>query len=256
MKLKKLKNSFYSKYNKNSYPNILRKNQRSYYVYEIKLKDKIHCIPIKTNIKHSSCFLFKNSSRKKNNEKPGLDFKHTVILKDENYIGEDGHIDNAEYKFLSNNEDQVVAKYLKFINGYKKYVQNPINKFWESWRYLPTSLEYFWEELDIKILDVNVKQKEIQMAFMLYILVTQIAKDTQTDFGYYHINRLSTEIVSLSFNGIYIIKRLEYTNINDYIELNIISDENENKITKYLKKEKYYNVCELVKDIKKNQLNS
>ena len=106
MELKRLSNKFYSVYNKKDYPNILRKINRSYSVYKVEIEGDNYCIPVKTNIKHSSSFLFKESSRRKDGERPGLDFKYSVVIRDESYIGEDGVIDRIESKFIEQNKEK------------------------------------------------------------------------------------------------------------------------------------------------------
>ena len=106
MELKRLSNKFYSVYNKKDYPNILRKINRSYSVYKVEIEGVNYCIPVKTNIKHSSSFLFKESSRRKDGERPGLDFKYSVVIRDESYIGEDGVIDRIESKFIEQNKEK------------------------------------------------------------------------------------------------------------------------------------------------------
>jgi len=93
MELKELSNKFYSIYNTKNYPNILRKRRRSYTLYNLEVGKNKHGLPVKTNIKSSAGFSFKESDRKKPEENPGLDFMHAVILTEESYIGRDGHID-------------------------------------------------------------------------------------------------------------------------------------------------------------------
>ena len=161
MELKRLTNKFYSTYNRIDYPNILRKINRSYSVYKVEIEGVNYCIPVKTNIKHSSSFLFKDSSRRKDGERPGLDFKYSVVVRDESFIGDDGHIDLEEMKYLTKNEKNIIYQYLRYIKDYKKFVSNPISKFWDSWRFSHTSLEYFRDEMGFEVDDKKSKKREI-----------------------------------------------------------------------------------------------
>lgn len=219
MELKKLSNKFYSIYNNSNYPNILRKKNRAYSLYTIEYDNNKYGIPVKTNIKHSSSFLFKNSGRKQSGEKPGLDYKHSVIIKDESYIDGDGHIDSKEMKDLINNEDKIVNDYIKFLKGYIKYVNNPIGKFWESWRYINTSLEYFWKDLGLIIPDEAGRRKEIKFSYNIYLIVKNLCKDTKASTGNFLVRKIDDKSVSISYLSFYVIKNLELCNINDYIEI-------------------------------------
>ena len=108
---------------------------------------------------------YKESSRRKDGERPGLDFKYSVVIRDESFIGEDGHIDLEEIKFLTKNEKNIIYQYLRYIKDYKKYVSNPISKFWDSWRFSHTSLEYFWDEMGFEVDDKELKKREIEISY-------------------------------------------------------------------------------------------
>lgn len=205
MELKRLTNKFYSTYNRIDYPNILRKINRSYSVYKVEIEGVNYCIPVKTNIKHSSSFLFKESNIRKSGERPVLDFKYSVVVRDESFIGEDGHIDLEEIKFLTKNEKNIIYQYLRYVKDYKKYVSNPISKFWDSWRFSHTSLEYFWDEMGFEVDDKKSKKREIEISYNLYCLVKELCNDGGFKLSDFYVRRLDKDTISISCLGKFLI---------------------------------------------------
>lgn len=225
MELKRLTNKFYSTYNRIDYPNILRKINRSYSVYKAEIEGINYCIPVKTNIKHSSSFLFKDSSRRKVGEKPGLDFKYSVVIRDESYIGEDGVIDRIESKFIEQNKEKIIYQYLRYIKDYKKYVSNPISKFWDSWRFSHTSLEYFWDEMGFEVDDKESKKREIEISYNLYCLVKELCNDGGFKLSDFYVRRLDKDTISISCLGKFLIKELSLEDVEKYLKIIVMYDE-------------------------------
>ena len=225
MELKRLTNKFYSTYNRIDYPNILRKINRSYSVYKVEIEGINYCIPVKTNIKHSSSFLFKDSSRRKVGEKPGLDFKYSVVIRDESYIGEDGVIDRIESKFIEQNKEKIIYQYLRYIKDYKKYVSNPISKFWDSWRFSHTSLEYFWDEMGFEVDDKKSKKREIEISYNLYCLVKELCNDGGFKLSDFYVRRLDKDTISISCLGKFLIKELSLEDVEEYLKIIAMYDE-------------------------------
>lgn len=225
MELKRLTNKFYSTYNRIDYPNILRKINRSYSVYKVEIEGINYCIPVKTNIKHSSSFLFKDSSRRKVGEKPGLDFKYSVVIRDESYIGEDGVIDRIESKFIEQNKEKIIYQYLRYIKDYKKYVSNPISKFWDSWRFSHTSLEYFWDEMGFEVDDKESKKREIEISYNLYCLVKELCNDGDFKLSDFYVRRLDKDTISISCLGKFLIKELSLEDVEKYLKIIVMYDE-------------------------------
>ena len=225
MELKRLTNKFYSTYNRIDYPNILRKINRSYSVYKVEIEGINYCIPVKTNIKHSSSFLFKDSSRRKVGEKPGLDFKYSVVIRDESYIGEDGVIDRIESKFIEQNKEKIIYQYLRYIKDYKKYVSNPISKFWDSWRFSHTSLEYFWDEMCFEVDDKESKKREIEISYNLYCLVKELCNDGGFKLSDFYVRRLDKDTISISCLGKFLIKELSLEDVEKYLKIIVMYDE-------------------------------
>ena len=225
MELKRLTNKFYSTYNRIDYPNILRKINRSYSVYKIEIEGINYCIPVKTNIKHSSSFLFKDSSRRKVGERPGLDFKYSVVVRDESFIGEDGVIDRIESKFIEQNKEKIIYQYLRYIKDYKKYVSNPISKFWDSWRFSHTSLEYFWDEIGFEVDDKESKKREIEISYNLYCLVKELCNDGGFKLSDFYVRRLDEDTISISCLGEFLIKELSLEDVEEYLKIIVMYDE-------------------------------
>lgn len=225
MELKRLTNKFYSTYNRIDYPNILGKINRSYSVYKVEIEGINYCIPVKTNIKHSSSFLFKDSSRRKVGEKPGLDFKYSVVIRDESYIGEDGVIDRIESKFIEQNKEKIIYQYLRYIKDYKKYVSNPISKFWDSWRFSHTSLEYFWDEMGFEVDDKESKKREIEISYNLYCLVKELCNDGGFKLSDFYVRRLDKDTISISCLGKFLIKELSLEDVEKYLKIIVMYDE-------------------------------
>lgn len=225
MELKRLTNKFYSTYNRIDYPNILRKINRSYSVYKVEIEGINYRIPVKTNIKHSSSFLFKDSSRRKVGEKPGLDFKYSVVIRDESYIGEDGVIDRIESKFIEQNKEKIIYQYLRYIKDYKKYVSNPISKFWDSWRFSHTSLEYFWDEMGFEVDDKESKKREIEISYNLYCLVKELCNDGGFKLSDFYVRRLDKDTISISCLGKFLIKELSLEDVEKYLKIIVMYDE-------------------------------
>lgn len=225
MELKRLTNKFYSTYNRIDYPNILRKINRSYSVYKVEIEGINYCIPVKTNIKHSSSFLFKDSGRRKVGERPGLDFKYSVVVRDESYIGEDGVIDRIESKFIEQNKEKIIYQYLRYIKDYKKYVSNPISKFWDSWRFSHTSLEYFWDEMGFEVDDKKSKKREIEISYDLYCLVKELCNDGGFKLSDFYVRRLDKDTISISCLGKFLIKELSLEDVEEYLKIIVMYDE-------------------------------
>lgn len=225
MELKRLTNKFYSTYNRIDYPNILRKINRSYSVYKVEIEGVNYCIPVKTNIKHSSSFLFKESNIRKSGERPVLDFKYSVVVRDESFIGEDGHIDLEEIKFLTKNEKNNIYQYLRYVKDYKKYVSNPISKFWDSWRFSHTSLEYFWDEMGFEVDDKKSKKREIEISYNLYCLVNELCNDGGFKLSDFYVRRLDKDTISISCLGKFLIKELSLEDVEEYLKIIAMYDE-------------------------------
>ena len=138
---------FYKKYNASDYPEIEHKAQRPYIVLLVKVDDNTFALPLRTNIKHNSCYKFRYSSRPTDSI-TGIDFSKAVIINEEKYIGEAAEIDNKEYVELNDRIAFIISKFSTYIKGYYSYAEGKANEF-QAKRYKYTTLKYFHKELGI-----------------------------------------------------------------------------------------------------------
>ena len=145
--LNKLSADFYRDYNPLDYPEIECKQDRPYLVMIVKIENNTFALPFRTNIKHNSCYKFKNTTRKTNSS-TGIDFSKAVIVNYPNYIGDTTMIDNKEYVELSNKYYFIINKFKSYLNSYIKFCQKDGNQYLQK-RYQYTTLKYFHKELGI-----------------------------------------------------------------------------------------------------------
>ena len=143
-----LSKSFYDKYNENEYPEIEHKRQRPYIVLLIKIDKNTFGIPLRTNIKHSSCYKFQYSSRP-TDSMTGIDFSKAVIVNNSEYIGDSAEIDNKEYVELNDRISFIISKFRTYIRGYYTYSAGKANEY-QAKKYRYTTLKYFHKELGIE----------------------------------------------------------------------------------------------------------
>ena len=113
----------------------------------IKVDKNTFALPMRTNIKHSSCYKFHYSSRPTNSV-TGIDFSKAVIVNNASYIGEVAEIDNKEYVELNDRISFIISKFCTYIKGYHTYVAGKANEY-QAKRYKYTTLKYFHDELGI-----------------------------------------------------------------------------------------------------------
>ena len=146
-KLNYLTAEFYNRYNPEEYPEIENKVNRPYMVMLVQIEDNIFAIPFRTNVKHSNCYKFKNSSRQTNSV-TGLDYSTAVIVNDSKYIGAAARINDAEYTELDKNYYYITKQFTSFVKNYIKYANGKLNEY-QAKKYKYTTLKYFRKELGI-----------------------------------------------------------------------------------------------------------
>ena len=146
-KLNYLTAEFYNRYNPEEYPEIENKVNRPYMVMLVQIEDNIFAIPFRTNVKHSNCYKFKNSSRQTNSV-TGLDYSKAVIVNDSKYIGAAARINDAEYTELDKNYYYITKQFTSFVKNYIKYANGKLNEY-QAKKYKYTTLKYFRKELGI-----------------------------------------------------------------------------------------------------------
>lgn len=146
-KLNYLSDDFYNKYNSADYPEIENKSNRPYMVMLIQIEDNTFAVPFRTNVKHSNCYKFENSSRPTNTI-TGLDYSKAVIVNDSKYIGAAARINDMEYTELDANQHIIIKQFSSFVKGYIKFANGNQNEF-QTKKYRYTTLKYFHNELGI-----------------------------------------------------------------------------------------------------------
>ena len=139
---------FYEVYNSTEYPEIEHKETRPYMVLLVRLEDNTFAIPFRTNISHSNCYKFKQSTRPTGSV-TGLDYTKAVIVNDERYIGVPARINDKEYIELNDNYKFIVKQFSKFVADYITFANGKIN-YYNMKKYRFTTLKYFHRELGIE----------------------------------------------------------------------------------------------------------
>ncbi len=90
-KLNYLSADFYAAYDSVTFPEIENKSNRPYIVILLKIENNTFALPFRTNVKHSSCYKFKTSSRPTDTI-TGIDYTKAVVVNNSNYIGASARI--------------------------------------------------------------------------------------------------------------------------------------------------------------------
>ena len=143
-----LSQKFYEKYNAAVYPKIEHKPQRPYIMLLIKIDENTFALPLRTNIRHNSCYKFRHSSRPTESV-TGIDFSKAVIINDKTYIDGIAEIDNKEYVELNDRIVFIMSKFRTYLKGYYVFAMGKAHE-QQAKRYRYTTLKYFHKELGIK----------------------------------------------------------------------------------------------------------
>ena len=136
-----LENNFYKDYS--TCREILKKTNRPYAVFLIKLNNLTFAVPVRSHITHK--YSIKTIGNK------GLDFSKAVVINDrQKYISKKyAYIDNREYQIIMEQKWKITKKMEDYIKKYKKALKDPsipANKI----LYNSSCLQYFHAELGIK----------------------------------------------------------------------------------------------------------
>ena len=142
-----LSEKFYQKYNVTNYPEIEKKGSRPYIVLLFQIKNNTFALPFRTNIRHTNCYKFRQTSRNTDSA-TGIDFSKAVIINDEEYIGDFATIDEKEYVELNDRFFFIQKKFQTYLEGYCKFANGKGNEY-QSRKYIFTTLKYFHDELGI-----------------------------------------------------------------------------------------------------------
>lgn len=143
----KLSRKFYTDYG--TFREILTNEKRSYNCLVLEKKDQyLICIPFRSEINHKYAFLFRNTVRSKT-YKSGLDYTKIVLIKDTNYIGSNGVVDNDEYVEMMRNIRRINKEVNDYIDGYIDYITKSTAEKDDLKKYKYTTLKYFHDILNI-----------------------------------------------------------------------------------------------------------
>ena len=136
-----LENNFYNDYS--NCTEILKKTNRPYAVFLIKLNNLTFAVPVRSHITHK--YSIKTIGNK------GLDFSKAVVINDrQKYISKKyAYIDNREYQIIMEQKWKITKKMEDYIKKYKKALKDtfiPANKILCN----SSCLQYFHAELSIK----------------------------------------------------------------------------------------------------------
>lgn len=131
MRIVTLSEKFWREYAKT--PELMDKPGRPYCCLVLDLEGFTFCIPFRHHIRHP--FAFKTVGDR------GIDFSKSVVVLDDSYI-DDARVDAKEYSIIIQNEDRIIASFLKYLRRYRralKHKDNPRSSY--ILRY--STLQYF-----------------------------------------------------------------------------------------------------------------
>ncbi len=148
MEFHRLSAVFYSQFGQ--YEEILKKEERPYYVLLLELDRLTYAIPLRSHITHPYCFIADNSF----GQNSGLDYSKAVVI-----IDSSQYIDPApvtirqhEYNVYKQREHLIRKQFSSYVAMYKKEIRrrlkNPTLPVSTLCRY--ASLKYFHKELGLE----------------------------------------------------------------------------------------------------------
>lgn len=155
VQLKKLDNSFYTDHchlvealdNHNG--SWEQGKVRGYGIVVIEINDLRFAIPLRTNIRHSACYITVTSSNPGVKGK-GLDFSKALLITDDKYISNQVFkIDSSEHKRLLDKEHFIRQKFSKYVSKYVDAYKKADNNILSSFEYRFTTLCNYHAELGI-----------------------------------------------------------------------------------------------------------
>lgn len=147
----RLSDEFYNTYPNPPYIEILKKVSRPYKCLLLETHyDFFMCIPFRTNIRHSYCFLTKTAECGERSN-AGLDYTKMVIIQRPEFLGtETAVIHHDEYIKIIKNLSVIKRESLQYLEQYcdhHKGINCLSSREYRRYRYSP--LKYFHKELGI-----------------------------------------------------------------------------------------------------------
>lgn len=141
VELRKLSEAFYEDYPHDEYPEMEFKIGRPYVVLLVEINRVTFAIPLRTNVRHSSCYKFRTSDRKTASV-TGIDFSKAVVISKDHYLDVEASINDKEYLELQEKAFYIVSKFKRYVDGYIEYKKHGGNEFIAK-RYQFSTLQYF-----------------------------------------------------------------------------------------------------------------
>ena len=144
-----LTQQFYSDYPLSDYPQILRKDERPYTVFTVKIDGLDFAIPFRSHIKHNHAFITDNRNPE---DKCGLDYTKAVIITNQKYIDYQSQprLRSHEHNVLKGNESKIIGGFKSYLNRYKRAAKRPdVERNKQFCRF--SALQYFHKELKIEV---------------------------------------------------------------------------------------------------------
>jgi protein AbiQ len=142
----RLSTEFYTQFG--HYEEILKKEERPYYVLLLELDSLTYAIPLRSHITHPYCFIADNSI----GQNCGLDYSKAVVIDSIQYIDPTPvTIRQHEYNIYKQREYFIKNQFSSYVKSYKKEVRRRLKN-----QALPvsavcrySSLKYFHRELGL-----------------------------------------------------------------------------------------------------------
>lgn len=114
IKLRLLSELFYERNAANH--EILSKHNRPYLVLIVLYRGLTFAIPFRSNIHHTHAYKFQDESSKRTSS--GLDFSKSVVVQNDDEIGDAAHIDSSERKELLKRYEFIVEKFQRYVDDF------------------------------------------------------------------------------------------------------------------------------------------
>lgn len=215
-------------------PNISSK--QPYFVVSLNEYKCVFCIPIKRKI-DDTCPL----TISKNNY--GLDFRKTIVIKDRETFEDLKAIYwvSIKTKEIYKNKKTIINRFIKFLNGYKKYVNKPLNKIYESPKYVNTTLEDYWPLIGINVSDEAEHKKYISEVYNTFLILRELRREFNSEIFTINKENINKNEIFILLNDLIILDKINVENAHEYIKIN--NDKTHQKT------DKYYELEDNIKDI-------
>ena len=157
--IKKLSQSFFNDYPLDQYPELLSKDNRPYLVLLILIDGLKFALPLHSNIKHPYCYKFRNALHK-TFYNGGIDFEKAILIKNDEYIGENRLIAYDDFCEIEKKFYFIVSKFKRYLNGYYRILRNETSELFKN-RYNFSTLNYFKEDLISIAINKNGRNDQI-----------------------------------------------------------------------------------------------